>query len=134
MHKRIHMQHNVKMCISMWIMWITKKKLAIYKLLLMWITFLYFIAVNLAKYRIKSYLPSSCSPIFTTSPAPIVISRSPGSAVVQKISLDLVKGREVFAWSTQLFGSSPEDPRKKFPEYRFLLPHRCQPELHGQPG
>lgn len=25
------------------------------------------------------------------------------SAVVQKISLDLVKGREVFAWSTQLF-------------------------------
>ena len=46
MHKKIHMLHRIKMCISMWIMWIT-------------------------------YLPRRCSPIFTTSPAPIVINRSP---------------------------------------------------------
>ena len=46
MHKKIHMPYTGKMCINMWIMWIT-------------------------------YFPRRCSPIFTTSPAPIVIRRSP---------------------------------------------------------
>ena len=45
-YKNPHAIRHIKMCINMWIMWIT-------------------------------YLPRSCSPIFTTSPAPIVINRSP---------------------------------------------------------
>ena len=104
-----------KMCITMWIMWISRKtcgnirKIKGDKLF-----------ITLGKFSIKNagtdakrsvpaiksvfvlyYLPKSCSPMLTTSPAPMVISKIPFCTIGKKIILDLVKCREVFTWSAK---------------------------------
>ncbi len=102
MHKKSTCHTHIKMCINMWIMWIT-------------------------------YLPRSCSPIFTTSPAPIVINRSPCVQFSIKSFQSRRKSGSIhMEYRVRRF--FPADFWKKCRDYPFLLQHRYQPGRHDLQG
>ena len=79
-----------------------------------------------------NYFPSNCSPILTTSPAPIVINRSPASQLFsRKFSISSKVGKYSHD-DHDAPGSVPADPWKRFQDYLFLLLHKCLPEPHDR--
>lgn len=82
--------------------------------------------------NVDNYFPRRCSPIFTTSPAPIVINKSPCAQLFKrKLSISSKVGK--YSQGFQVPGSVSGDPGKKYQDCLFHVRHKYQPVQHDRP-